>query len=512
MENKKDNDKNQTGRKTKLLITLLILLLLSLLLIFFCQLQKEPPTASGLPDTSQVLPDSADASDTLVVVDTAAVDTIDTDNSRYGADGYDSDGYDRRGYGRDGYNRAGFGRDGFNRDGYNKDGYGRDGYDKDGFDRGGYDTDGYNRDGFDRDGFDRDGYDTDGYNRDGFDRDGFDRDGYDKDGYNRDGFDRDDFNRDGYNKDGYNRDGFGRDGFNRDGYDKDGYNRSGYNREGKDRAGLKSVDMDPCARDTVAPWVYADPSGGLHRKAVSVKLVANKTCKIYWSFDGVKDWKLYTGQPIKISKAVTLYYKASDSCGKEMDVRSKRYEFDFTQAAPMCPPDMEHVKVGGKELCVDAYQWPNRKGAVPNAFVSLYQAMDSCFSVRKRLCSSDEWTAACSGPEKWKYLYGEAYESNACVTRDTSVQKSGSKPECRGYYAVFDMSGNLGEWTSTPAAADRSFNNVMGGYWASGNQSRCSDARYSYYPQNRHNPVGFRCCKDAEPQGSDPVKPKGSGH
>jgi hypothetical protein len=263
--------------------------------------------------------------------------------------------------------------------------------------------------------------------------------------------------------------------------------------------------------------VYADPSGGLHRQAVSVTLAANKKCKIYWSFDGVKDWKLYSGKPINISKAATLYYKASDRCGKEMDVRSKRYEFDFTRAPPKCPPDMEHVKAGGKEFCVDAYQWPNRKGVVPKSFVSLHQAMDSCFSVRKRLCSSDEWTAACEGPEKWKYLYGEVYESNACVTRDTSVQKSGGKPECRGYYAVFDMSGNLGEWTSTPAAADRTFNNVMGGYWASGNQSRCSDARYSYYPQNMHNPVGFRCCKDAEPQGggprhgNEPAKSKGSG-
>jgi len=480
MENKKDNDKEKTSRNKKLLIALLILLLLPIL---FCQLRKELinfwPQQSGSSGTGQALLDSAYAPDTLNAIDTTVIDTADivdtvniAGNSRYGADGYDPDGYNRRGYDRDGYNRAGFDKDGFNRDGYDKDGHGRD----------------------------------------GFDRDGYGRDGYDKDGYNRDGFDRDGYNRDGYDKDGYGRDGYGKDGFNRDGYDRDGYNRSGYNRDGVDRAGLKPVDVDPCARDTVAPWVYADPSGGLHRKAVSVKLAANKNCKIYWSFDGVKDWKLYTGQPINISKVSTLYYKASDNCGREMDVRSKRYEFDFTQTAPVCPPDMERVLAGGKEFCADAYQWPNRKGAVPNAFVSLYQAMDSCFSVRKRLCSSDEWTAACSGPEKWKYLYGEAYESNACVTRDTSVQKSGSKPECRGYYAVFDMSGNLGEWTSTPAASDRSFNNVMGGYWASGNQSRCSDARYSYYPQNRHNPVGFRCCKDAGPQGSEPVKPKGSGH
>jgi len=261
-----------------------------------------------------------------------------------------------------------------------------------------------------------------------------------------------------------------------------------------DSAALRAA---ACARDTVAPWVYADPSGGLHRRAVSVRLIANKVCRVEWSFDGVKGWKVYDGKPIEISKPATIYYKASDDCGKKMDVRSKRYEFDM--AASRCPAGTELAKADGKEICVDVYEWPNKKGAVPQSYVSLYQAMDSCFSVRKRLCSAEEWTAACGGPERWKYAYGESYEWNACATRDSMAQRSGSRPECRGYYGLFDMSGNLAEWTSTPAPQDKSFNNVMGGFWTSGNQSRCADARYSYYPQNRHNPVGFRCCVDAPP-------------
>jgi hypothetical protein len=267
--------------------------------------------------------------------------------------------------------------------------------------------------------------------------------------------------------------------------------------------------VNPCARDTLRPWVTPDPSGGLHRKAVAVKLNANKKCVVEWSLDG-RDWRVYDGNPININKAATLFYRAADSCGKKMDARSKKYEFDMTDRSGQCPQDMEYVKAGGKEFCVDAYEWPNRKGVVPNSYVSLYQAMDSCFSMRKRLCSSEEWTAACAGPGNWKYLYGDSYEGNVCVARDSAVHKSGSRPECRGYYAVFDMSGNLGEWTSTPAPQDRSFNNVMGGFWASGTQSRCSDARYSYFSQNRHNPVGFRCCRDASPQRDEP-KPKGSG-
>ena len=58
------------------------------------------------------------------------------------------------------------------------------------------------------------------------------------------------------------------------------------------------------------------------------------------------------------------------------------------------------------------------------------------------------------------------------------------------------MSGNLLEWTSTRAAENGTFTYAMGGFWESGPKSACGDKRYSYYPQNRHNPVGFRCCGD----------------
>jgi len=263
--------------------------------------------------------------------------------------------------------------------------------------------------------------------------------------------------------------------------------------------------VDPCLRDTLMPWVTPDPSGGLHRGAVAVRLTPNKAgLVIEWSMDGTGNWTRYDNQPVAISKNSTLHYRATDNCGRKMDARSKRYVFDTADRSSQCPPDMEHISADGKSFCIDAYGWPNRRGVTPGSFVSLFQAMDSCFSVRKRLCTSDEWTTACAGPEKWAYTYGNVYEGNSCVVRDTMAQRSGSRPECRGYFGVFDMSGNLGEWTSTTSPHDRSFNNVMGGFWASGSQSRCADARYSYFPQNRHNPVGFRCCRDvgqAEPAG-----------
>ncbi|MDR2579308.1 MAG: SUMF1/EgtB/PvdO family nonheme iron enzyme [Chitinispirillales bacterium] len=270
---------------------------------------------------------------------------------------------------------------------------------------------------------------------------------------------------------------------------------------------------DPCARDTIALWVQADPSGGLHRQPIAVRLTANKEgSEIEWSLNPDGGWNVYDGTPISISSAANLYFRAEDRCGRRMDTRVRRYEFDLTDRTQQCPHGMEYVNAGGREFCIDNYLWPNRKGGMPQSFVSLFQAMDSCFSVRKRLCTSDEWTAACAGPAGLQYPYGNSYEQNTCVTSDTTARRSGSNPECRSYFEVFDMSGNLAEWTGTHSRHDRSFNYVMGGFWASGSHSRCTDSRDSYFSQNRHNPVGFRCCRDAVPQrNGQPARQKGSG-
>jgi len=179
-----------------------------------------------------------------------------------------------------------------------------------------------------------------------------------------------------------------------------------------------------------------------------------------------------------------------------MEERRENYEIAAAIKQISCPDDMEFITVSRTKFCIDRYEWPDKKGALPQAFISLYQAADSCAGRGRRLCSTEEWQLACTGPSSSRYPYGHDYERHACVTEDSVPRPSGSRPECRGHFEVFDMSGNLMEWTSTRSAANRSFYNVMGGFFNSGPESDCAIARYSYFPQNRHNPVGFRCCKD----------------
>jgi len=253
---------------------------------------------------------------------------------------------------------------------------------------------------------------------------------------------------------------------------------------------------DSCAQITADLWVYPDPSGGLHDSAVTITLIANRPATIQYRLGENDTWHRYEGVPVPLSTTTTLYYDAIDSCGKVMERREEYYEFTKGTIAAGCDPSMVVVKVGTMHFCIDRYEWPNRKGALPQAYVSYYQAQDSCYTLNKRLCSAEEWAIACSGPYSSKYPYGQRYERYGCTTHDTTVVSSGKKPECRSFFGAYDMSGNIAEWTATKSVENSAFYYVAGGFWESGPKSGCFDKRYSYYPQNQHNPVGFRCCQD----------------
>ncbi len=254
--------------------------------------------------------------------------------------------------------------------------------------------------------------------------------------------------------------------------------------------------------DTVPPTVQAIPTGGLYYMPVTVKLTSDEPCSIFVLQSGNPISDVNRKQihepykcPLAMEHNVLLYFYAVDTAGNISPIKVRQYDFNLTVRNP-CPRNMTMVFSAQGRFCIDQYEWPNRRYTTPKNFISWHQAHDSCTAAGKRLCTAGEWSDACSDFGRQAYAYGNGYEPQACVTEKSGPEKSGKSPECMSYFGVFDMSGNLQEWTNSPAPQNPIFFKVMGGFHSSYSLSRCQDYKYSFYPQNPSVSVGFRCCFD----------------
>ena len=252
-------------------------------------------------------------------------------------------------------------------------------------------------------------------------------------------------------------------------------------------------------QDTITPRVFPTPTGGLHYEPIRVNFVVNKpNVSVFFKRSRDSEFRLWGGEFISISQNTQLIYYAVDECGNRSEEQVKVYEFRQRRAENRCPDGMTFVESAQGNFCIDQFQFPNQRGVRPMNMVSQMAARDSCQAAGKRLCTADEWRTACRGPYNWRYPYGNNYIRQACITQDSTFRASGEAGECRGWYAIYDMVGNLAEWTSTRAPENQRHFLVMGGFWESGAAATCEMARHSYFPQNQHNQVGFRCCKSLE--------------
>jgi sulfatase modifying factor 1 len=170
-------------------------------------------------------------------------------------------------------------------------------------------------------------------------------------------------------------------------------------------------------------------------------------------------------------------------------------------------------------VCMDRFEYPNRKGEWPVIMVSWYEARDQCKADGKRLCSEDEWTYACEGDEATPYPTGYSREGAECVNdrpwkkfddmalmpRGTERAKneldrlwqgepSGARPVCKSHAGVYDMTGNVDEWTKSSIAGERP-SVLKGGYWGPV-RTRCRPATKAHDETHTFYQQGFRCCAD----------------
>ena len=170
--------------------------------------------------------------------------------------------------------------------------------------------------------------------------------------------------------------------------------------------------------------------------------------------------------------------------------------------------------------CIDRFEYPNRKGQYPVIFVTWHEAESLCAARSERLCTEDEWTFACEGEDALPYPYGYVRNRETCVIdrpwilvnerelerRDSTLalreldalwqgEASGARPLCRSHFGVYDMTGNVDEWT---ASIEREgFRSIgKGGYWGPV-RARCRPSTRVHNEDFYYYQIGFRCCADA---------------
>ena len=158
-----------------------------------------------------------------------------------------------------------------------------------------------------------------------------------------------------------------------------------------------------------------------------------------------------------------------------------------------CPEDMAWV--AGAKVCMDLFEYPNASGELPLTNVTYDQAIKLCKSKGKRLPTAREWTIACGGPNGTAYPYGEKYVKGACrvdQSYSTGPVPSGSMPKCVSVYGIYDMSGNVWEWTKSEGF-EAGTKYVRGGSWLGFPSVATCTLNAWEPPAGGGKDYGFRC-------------------
>jgi hypothetical protein len=180
----------------------------------------------------------------------------------------------------------------------------------------------------------------------------------------------------------------------------------------------------------------------------------------------------------------------------------------------------EHLPTRAMHFCIDRFEFPNRFGGYPLIDVSWEDAGALCARAEARLCNEDEWTFACEGEEATPYPTGYVRDAQACTidrpwrkvderairSRDPKVvlmeidrlwqgTASGTGP-CRSASGVFDLVGNVDEWTTSVRPHEHP-PILKGGYWGPV-RTRCRPSTRAHGDDYASYQQGFRCCRDIE--------------
>lgn len=198
-----------------------------------------------------------------------------------------------------------------------------------------------------------------------------------------------------------------------------------------------------------------------------------------------------------------------------------RYEASLLEVGDdgiMHPYSPYHPPVSGR-----VYVARSAADVVPQAYITGREAQSACKAAGKRLCEASEWRAACGGAQGYAYPYGPTRRPGVCNDRGApavaqlyssakarngwghaelndprinaqpnTLAKSGERYGCVNDYGIWDMVGNLHEWTADPNGT------FQGGYYLDTSQhgDGCAYRTTAHEFDYRDYSIGFRCCAD----------------